>query len=430
MDPTAFHPGAFPPPHFPLPPGLNLLPPPPPPPLTAPPQEYGVVGYAQQPKYKGKKRKKNGQNAPNAPPPKSNLPSKKKKGPKGLPGTLPPRPVAQRQNPYSSLLEKYPSDLMLDGQLGFNNTAQQTGLPQLPQLPPHEQQFLGQLQALIQSHHHPPLPTGPSAHPVAATAQAPDRGNRPTHRAPPTGPKPKPRRGGPPSGPRGSGPDRSVKLPPSRASGGVPDATHAYLATSSLRPFPSPTPRPLLVIIDLNGTLIHRPSRRTNPTNFHARPHTAPFLNYVITTFTTMIWSSAKPENVRSVTDRLVDPSIRASLLAVWGRDTFGLTEKDYNDRVQCYKRLTKVWENGVVGASHPMGEVWDQTNTVLIDDSFEKARSEPHNLIEIPEFSGNEGAEEDILPQVHTYLNTLSMQGDVSRYMRQNPFRAQRRGE
>src|SRR5690606_34589778 len=80
-------------------------------------------------------------------------------------------------------------------------------------------------------------------------------------------------------------------------------------------PFPSPQPRPLLVIIDLNGTLIHRPSRRSNPTNFHPRPHASPFLHYVITTFTTMIWSSAKPENVRSVTDRLLTPSDRAGLV-------------------------------------------------------------------------------------------------------------------
>ena len=61
-----------------------------------------------------------------------------------------------------------------------------------------------------------------------------------------------------------------------------------------------------------------------------------------------------------------------------------------------------------------------------LIDDSFEKARSEPYNIIEIPEFSGNPNEPGNILPQVHDYLNYLSSHDNVSACLRSRPFTAQ----
>ena len=338
----------------------------PPPPPSAPAQGQNMGAQAQNPKRKGKKqRTKKGKNGQNAQ-------KQQQQGNAAAPPGAPSQPA-------------YAAQQMVQGQNGFN------GLPdiygqQMPhaQLPPQEQQqFLGHLQALIHSHHQPPQPpTGPAAGP---------NGKGPaTQLQPPTGPKAK-----------------SKKAPPG----------------------PSKRDNPRQAPSSASGTLIPRPSRLSNPTNFHPRPHASPFLHYVITTFTTMIWSSAKPENVRSVTDRLLTPSDRAGLVALWGREAFGFTEKDYNGRTQCYKRLERAWGDAAVRDSHPMGGVWDQSNTVLIDDSAEKARSEPYNLVEIPEFCGGEEAA-DVLPQVHTYLNTLAMQGDVSRYMRENPFRLQERFE
>ncbi|MBE3041306.1 HAD family hydrolase [Candidatus Bathyarchaeota archaeon] len=419
MDPSMLPPlPPFPnPQQIPFPPGLNLFAPPPLPQHQH--QDYSQdysMAPQKQPKRnnnnninnnnnanannaKGKKRKNNkkAQNAPNAPLPKA------KQQPRGAGNGMVPPPEALPQLDY-------PAQHALYGQ-------------QAPQAQlPHEQQFMGHLQALIhgQQHQQHQQHLQPPADPTMPPGATRGKGKF----NPPTGPKakskPQPKRASPAAAKRDG--DRKA---PSQASGGVPNASRAYLSTARLPPFPSTQPRPLLVIIDLNGTLIHRPSRKTNPTNFQARPHASPFLHYVITTFTTMIWSSAKPENVHSVTGRLLAPADRASLLAVWGREAFGFTDKDYNDRVQCYKRLSRAWGDPAVRGSHPMGQAWDQTNTVLIDDSGEKARSEPHNLVQIPEFAG-EDCGDDILPQVHTYLNTLSMQGDVSRYIRESPFRPQ----
>ena len=222
--------------------------------------------------------------------------------------------------------------------------------------------------------------------------------------------------------------ERDVKVQPSAASGGVPNPTNAYLAASNSVPQPLKEPQHLLVVIDLNGTLLFRPSRR-QPTKFTARLNARQFLRYCIETFTVVIWSSAKPQNVQDMCDSILVPPLRKQVVAIWGRDKFGLTREDYETRVQCYKRLTKLWEDKKVARSHPFwdaGGRWDQTNTVLIDDSIEKGRSEPFNLVEVPEFFGDEKEVGEFLPQVHDYLNHLSMHSNVSACLRARPFRAQ----
>lgn len=221
---------------------------------------------------------------------------------------------------------------------------------------------------------------------------------------------------------------REAKFQPSKASGGIPDPTNEYLAASNAIPQPLQDPQHLLVVIDLNGTLLFRPSRR-QPTKFTARPNTRQFLQYCINTFTVVIWSSAKPENVKNMCDAILTPELRKQVVAIWGRDKFGLSKADYDTRVQCYKRLTKLWSDNKVARSHPFYAEdgrWDQTNTVLIDDSLEKGRSEPFNLVEIPEFFGDQKEIGEFLPQVHDFLNHLSTHSNVSACIRAQPFRAQ----
>ena len=237
--------------------------------------------------------------------------------------------------------------------------------------------------------------------------------------------------------------DRNPIVAPSPESGGVPEPSAAYLLRAATPPEPAGEPHPILVVIDLNGTLLHRPNRRESA-RFVPRPHASAFLSYCISTFYVVIWSSARERNVAAMCDVLlarppVPGTAPAALrthhnhrpVAVWGRDRFGLCPADYDRRVQCYKRLTRLWADPVVAASHPgaaaRGAVWDQGNTVLIDDSAEKARSEPFNAVQIPEFGGDGDAEGEssILPQVHDYLNTLACQVDISRYIRAHPFKA-----
>ncbi|KAI2623466.1 HAD-like domain-containing protein [Xylaria nigripes] len=220
---------------------------------------------------------------------------------------------------------------------------------------------------------------------------------------------------------------RDMISPPSEASGGVPDPTPDYLTLASHPPFLLPRPRNMLVVIDLNGTLLYRPKRH-HPTSFVERPFARAFLSYCVNTFKVVIWSSAQPKNVQNMCAQLLTPEDRAKLVAVWARDSFGLCKSDYKRRVLCYKRLSALWNDPVVAASHPLAEhgaKWSQLNTVLVDDSFEKARSEPYNLIQIPEFQGNAQEPGFVLPQVHDYLNECSQQSNASAYMKNQPFQA-----
>ncbi|KAK3403503.1 hypothetical protein B0T20DRAFT_401102 [Sordaria brevicollis] len=213
--------------------------------------------------------------------------------------------------------------------------------------------------------------------------------------------------------------------PPSLESGGVPSPTFDYITRASLPTVTLSAPKPILVVIDLNGTLLHRPSRQ-RPTKFVERPFAKDFLKYCIDTFKVVIWSSARPQNVGFMCNQLLTKEQRTKVVAIWGRDRFGLTQADYDKRVQCYKRLKLLWADPAVKAAMPEGaeeKEWSQANTVLIDDSAEKARSEPYNCITLPEFVGDLKEKPQVLPMVQEYLNVLARQQDISAYVRVNPF-------
>jgi hypothetical protein len=214
-------------------------------------------------------------------------------------------------------------------------------------------------------------------------------------------------------------------VPPSAASGGVPEPTPLYLSNCNMVPQFTAQPQHLLLVLDLNGTLLVRPNRN-KPRHFVERPSTQQFLNYVMANFSVMIWSSAKPANVQYMCEKLFPGGSRQRLLGIWGRDRLGLSKEDCARRVQVYKRLDSIWNDPQIQSNHPLanqGGRWHQGNTVLLDDSPEKSRSEPHNFVEIIEFNG---APEDpnILRDVAEYLTTLRMQMNVSSYIRQYPLR------
>ncbi|KAF4585493.1 phosphoprotein phosphatase [Ophiocordyceps camponoti-floridani] len=224
----------------------------------------------------------------------------------------------------------------------------------------------------------------------------------------------------------GPKPERVPYDPPSRLSGGVPEPKPAYLAQSLIPPVRNAEPHCILVVLDLNGTLIFRHSKFEGRPVYRIRRHAHRFIDYCFEKFRVVFWSSARRNNVEIMLDGLVSKLQREKCAAIWGRENLGLTKSDYLSRVQCYKRLTTVWADPYVQSSHPKwnsGGRWDQTNTVLVDDSLEKGRSEPHNALVVPTYDGNETDDVHILPQVHDYLNQLCYQRDISSYMRLHPF-------
>ncbi|KAL4818245.1 NLI interacting factor-like phosphatase-domain-containing protein [Aspergillus spinulosporus] len=205
-----------------------------------------------------------------------------------------------------------------------------------------------------------------------------------------------------------------------------PSATKKYLEQASLPPRESSSPQPLLVILDLNGTLIYRKTRKFPP-SFSRRVGLDDFLKVLVEKYKVMIWSSSQPPTVAAVCEQLFSESNRKKLVAEWGRDKLGLSKSEYNTKVQVYKTLETVWSSKQIQASHPgrvnkgkkKGPRWDQSNTVLIDDSRLKAISEPYNLIEIPEFTNNPNVDESaIFPKVLERLEILAKCDDVSKML------------
>lgn len=220
---------------------------------------------------------------------------------------------------------------------------------------------------------------------------------------------------------RRSGGDYDPRTRPARIPvRNVPVPTEEYMTLASEPPADLAAPQKLLVILDLNGTLMYRPGANRSKSPI-LRPGLKQFRKYLFKNFHVMVWTSARPENAEYMVQAAFSPAEREQLLGVWARDTLGLTDIEYNQRTQVYKRLTRVWE-GEFMIPGVDGGVWNQTNTVLFDDTDEKAKSHPFNLVCVPEFIGDK--EDNVLEQCTEYLEELKWKRNVSAYIRHAPFR------
>ena len=136
---------------------------------------------------------------------------------------------------------------------------------------------------------------------------------------------------------------RSVTPPP------APSPTPSYLSLSSSSPshLSHPTDGRKLLVLDLNGTLVHRAARqrfknqhdqqgnalpRLRPV--HPRPYMRTFRSYLFSAETqawldVMIWSSAQPHSVEDMVEHAFGED-KTHLVAVWARDTLGLSDEHY----------------------------------------------------------------------------------------------------
>ncbi|KAL1869003.1 hypothetical protein Plec18167_008005 [Paecilomyces lecythidis] len=217
----------------------------------------------------------------------------------------------------------------------------------------------------------------------------------------------------------------------------VPVPTKEYMEQASRLPRRLASAQPLLIILDLNGTLIYRRHRRLPP-SFAKRPGLDAFLTSIFAKHKVMIWTSSQPVTLRAVCAQLFPNWMRSALVAEWGRDKFGLTQSQYKEKIQVYKVLDKVWGDKSIQAKYPKGVPlilkgdgdepdtpihktrWDQTNTVLVDDSKLKAAGQPYNILEIPEFTSDPLVDEThTLDVVLRKLEILAQYEDVSQMFR-----------
>jgi hypothetical protein len=142
--------------------------------------------------------------------------------------------------------------------------------------------------------------------------------------------------------------------PPSQPLPGSPSPSYLLESAKPSTPLTNPSSSRKLLILDLNGTLVFRsphPARQSyRPHSYsngrsgrnssgatrtvHPRPYMPSFVSYLLhpstrTWLDTMIWSSAQPHSVDDMVNQCFGKR-KDELVAVWGRDTFGLNWEDY----------------------------------------------------------------------------------------------------
>ncbi|GJJ70423.1 hypothetical protein EMPS_02772 [Entomortierella parvispora] len=214
----------------------------------------------------------------------------------------------------------------------------------------------------------------------------------------------------------------------------------SYLEIASQEPVTLESPQKLLVILDLNGTLFYRTkgsNRSVTP-----RPYLSPFLDFLFEHCTVMVWSSAQPHSVEAMLGCGFGDRV-PRLARIWTREHFRLPRVDYTRKVLTIKDLEFVWE-GIEAEeklfaakqskkdSKEESKVvikYDQTNTVLIDDSKDKSQLQPHNGLALTDFDhdlARAGTDNELL-KVKSYLERLIYQKNVSAYMRAHPFASEK---
>ena len=157
-----------------------------------------------------------------------------------------------------------------------------------------------------------------------------------------------------------------------------------------------------LLILDINGILCHRIRKHKEPvgiisyraaTEYLANTPIVPrtnlkeFLAYLNEHFCLAVWTSAQPKTAKRLVKALFPISIANNLLFCWGQNRCNAVHdnKDNNNNNQAAevvfeKQLDKVWNE------FPM---WNQFNTLLIDDSPDKCSSFRHNALHPPPLNG-----------------------------------------
>lgn len=156
----------------------------------------------------------------------------------------------------------------------------------------------------------------------------------------------------PPRAPMNMRDNRSVTPPPPQ----TPSASYLSLSEEDPSRIDNPASSRKLLVLDLNGTLLHRAPHNPRPKsrtaadddrkrdrhgNFlprlrpvHPRPYMPAFRSYLFHSRTrewldVMVWSSAQPHSVGDMVDKCFGER-KDDLLAVWARDTLGLSNDHY----------------------------------------------------------------------------------------------------
>ncbi|KAI0740156.1 hypothetical protein C8Q76DRAFT_790627 [Earliella scabrosa] len=267
------------------------------------------------------------------------------------------------------------------------------------------------------------LPSSSQSSYHGSSARAPNALHLPAHLPP--RPTHLPHRRSPPRAPRTmrmSLPDRdrSVTPPPPQS----PSADYLALARQDPADLDDPSSLRKLLVLDLNGTLLLRSPRvkyrdRARDTRgnvlpglraVHPRPYMPAFRSYLFSDQTrawldVMVWSSAQPHSVEDMVDKCFGRD-KEKLIAVWARDTLGLSSEHYFQKVQTVKDLAKPWS---LLAPHPSASSSPHSSI-----ASSPRNTSAHPLPPRPTTDDRPTPPSKISPQAHSALTTLLLDDSV----------------
>ncbi len=151
--------------------------------------------------------------------------------------------------------------------------------------------------------------------------------------------------------------------------------------------------RAVLIVLDLNGVLVHR----TKGKSVQVRPHVKEFLQFLIKNFVVAVWSSCIPANGEAIVEKCFG-NLKKRLQFCWFREEC-TPHPTPDNPYGTIKDLTKIWSK--------FPNSFSETNTIIIDDSPEKC-SHPKNAFCPYTYGGLKEGSDDNLMQVMQVLRQV----------------------
>ncbi|XP_043704177.1 uncharacterized protein LOC122654245 isoform X2 [Telopea speciosissima] len=191
-----------------------------------------------------------------------------------------------------------------------------------------------------------------------------------------------------------------------------------------------------LLILDLNGLLVdivpfipngYTPDKKIAYKSLFKRPFYDDFLKFCFERFEVGVWSSRNKRNVDSVIDFLME-DMKHKLLFCW--DQSHCTETGFNtienkQKPLVLKELKKLWDKHDPNLPWEKG-VYNESNTLLVDDSPYKALcNPPHTAIFPYPFTYLDRKDNSLGPggDLRVYLEGLAMAEEIKKYLEEHPF-------
>uniref|UniRef100_A0A7N0VCW7 FCP1 homology domain-containing protein n=2 Tax=Kalanchoe fedtschenkoi TaxID=63787 RepID=A0A7N0VCW7_KALFE len=195
-------------------------------------------------------------------------------------------------------------------------------------------------------------------------------------------------------------------------------------------------PRRKLLILDLNGLLAdivahvrsgYKPDIMVSQKAVFTRPFCESFLQFCFERFDVAVWSSRVKKNVDKVLDFLMG-GLKKKLVFYWDRSHCTITRfptVENSDKPLVLKELKKIWEKH---QSHIAWEKekYNQSNTLLLDDSPYKALRNPADTAIFPlSYQHTDVNDCSLGPggDLRVYLEKLAMADSIPEYVRNHPF-------